>query len=56
METETTTTTPEPVTISEVLEIASWDRPRTDDELHSFRARREQVVGTPDLSELGLAA
>jgi len=35
----------EPVTISEVLQLASWDRPRTNDELRDFRSRRESVLG-----------
>ena len=34
----------EPVTLSEVLELASWDRPRTDDELQSFISKRESAV------------
>ena len=51
MRTETTTNI-EPVTLSEVLNIASWDRPRTDDELRSFRSRHEQLVGTLDLDEI----
>ena len=34
----------EPVTMSEVLELASWDRPRTTTELQSFIERREAAV------------
>ena len=34
----------EPVTMSEVLELASWDRTRSDDELRNFIARRENIV------------
>ncbi len=34
----------EPVTISEVLELASWDRPRSNDELRQFIATREAIV------------
>lgn len=34
----------EPVTMSEVLEIASWDRPRSNDELRSFISTREAIV------------
>ena len=34
----------EPVTMSEVLELASWDRPRTTTELRSFIERRENVI------------
>ncbi len=48
----TTSTVIEPVTLSEVLEIATWDRPRSDEELKSFRARHEATVGTLDLDEL----
>lgn len=36
----------EPVTMSEVLELASWDRPRTDDELRGFISRREAAIMT----------
>lgn len=36
----------EPVTMSEVLELATWDRPRTNQELSSFIQRRENIVGT----------
>lgn len=42
----------EPVTISEVLELASWDRPRSDEELHSLLKRRHQQVGTFDLEDV----
>ncbi len=52
LDTTTTNTVIEPVTLSEVLEIASWNRPRTDDELTSFRARREAAVGSLDFDEL----
>lgn len=41
----TTQGTVEPVTISEVLEIATWDRPRTNEELRDFISRRESVIG-----------
>jgi len=34
----------EPVTMSEVLELATWDRPRSTDELKSFIARREAAI------------
>jgi hypothetical protein len=34
----------EPVTMSEVLEIASWDRPRSSEELRRFISSREEVV------------
>lgn len=42
---ETTQTIIEPVTMSEVLSLASWDRPRTNDELRDFISRRESVLG-----------
>lgn len=42
---ETTKSTIEPVTMSEVLQLASWDRPRTNDELRDFRSRRESILG-----------
>ena len=38
----------EPVTISDLLEIASWDRPRSNDELSGFVNRREQELGNLD--------
>lgn len=34
----------EPVTMSEVLELATWERPRTDEELQSFISRREAAI------------
>jgi hypothetical protein len=40
----TTSSNIEPVTMTEVLELASWDRQRTNDELRSFIARRESIV------------
>ena len=52
MRTDTSTLTVEPVTISEILNIATWDRPRSDEELQSFRSRREAAVGTLDLDEI----
>jgi hypothetical protein len=36
----------EPVTMTEVLELATWDRPRTDDELRRFIASREAAIST----------
>lgn len=42
---ETTQATIEPVTMSEVLSLASWDRPRTDEELRDFLSQRESIVG-----------
>ncbi len=35
----------EPVTMSEVLSMATWDRQRTPDELKGFLAQREAVLG-----------
>lgn len=35
----------EPVTLSEVLELASWDRPRSNEELRDFISRRESTIG-----------
>lgn len=34
----------EQVTMSEVLELATWDRPRTNEELRSFINRRESAL------------
>lgn len=34
----------EPVTMSEVLELATWERPRSDEELKSFIASREAAI------------
>lgn len=42
---ESTKATTEPVTISEVLQLATWDRPRTNEELHDFVSRRESSLG-----------
>jgi hypothetical protein len=33
---ESTQATIEPVTISDVLQLATWDRPRTNEELRDF--------------------
>jgi len=35
----------EPVTMSDVLQLASWDRPRSTEELRDFISQRELVVG-----------
>lgn len=40
----TTTNSVEPVTMSEVLELASWNRSRSDDELSAFLTRREAAL------------
>jgi hypothetical protein len=42
---ESTQTNIEPVTISEVLSLATWDRPRTNDELRDFISQRESLLG-----------
>lgn len=34
----------EPVTISEVLALASWERPRSSEELQSFLAQRRAAI------------
>lgn len=41
---DSTTSTIEPVTLTEVLELATWDRPRSDEELDTFISRRESAV------------
>jgi hypothetical protein len=42
---ETTSANIEPVTMSELLSLASWDRPRSTDELRDFVSQREAVLG-----------
>jgi hypothetical protein len=42
---ESTKNTVEPVTISEVLSLATWDRPRTNEELRDFISKRESLLG-----------
>ena len=42
---ESTQATIEPVTLSEVLQLATWDRPRTNDELRDFISQRETIIG-----------
>jgi len=42
---DSTQTNVEKVTMSEVLELATWDRPRTDEELRSFVSNRESILG-----------
>lgn len=37
---ESTQATIEPVTMSEVLELATWDRPRSTEELRDFVSQR----------------
>lgn len=43
---ESTQVNVEPVTMSEVLELATWDRPRTNDELRNFISSRESALST----------
>lgn len=45
MESSVQATTIQPVTISEVLALASWDRPRSTEELRDFISQRESIVG-----------
>jgi len=35
----------EPVTMSEVLSLATWDRPRTNEELRDFISKRGSYIG-----------
>jgi len=44
----------EPVTISELL--ASWDRPRSDEELRALRQRREEAIGGIAMNDVELVA
>jgi hypothetical protein len=41
---EATSVNVEPVTMSEVLELATWDRPRTNEELRDFISSREAAL------------
>lgn len=41
---DTTSSQIEPVTMSEVLQLATWDRPRSNEELRSFISSRESVI------------
>ena len=40
-----TTANIEPVTMSEVLSLATWDRPRSSEELRDFLKQREAILG-----------
>lgn len=42
---ESTQSNVEPVTMSEVLSLATWDRPRTNDELRDFVTKRGSLLG-----------
>ncbi|MES2630591.1 MAG: hypothetical protein V4611_01410 [Patescibacteria group bacterium] len=35
----------EPVTISEVLELATWDKPRSNEDLRDFISKRSAIAG-----------
>lgn len=35
----------EPVTMSEVLDLATWDKPRTNEDLRDFVSRRSSLLG-----------
>jgi hypothetical protein len=48
---ETTTDGIEPVTLSEVLALDTWNEARTSDQLQNFISRRHQEVGTLDIEE-----
>ncbi|MDB5162106.1 MAG: hypothetical protein JWM52_614 [Candidatus Saccharibacteria bacterium] len=41
---DTQTSSVEPVTMSEVLQLATWDRPRSTEELRNFISRREAII------------
>jgi hypothetical protein len=43
---EASTVNVEPVTMSEVLELATWDRPRTNEELQDFISSRESALAS----------
>lgn len=45
MEHTTTQTTVEPVTISDVMNLTSWDRPRSNEELRDFISQRAVMAG-----------
>jgi hypothetical protein len=42
---ESTQSIVEPVTMSEVLSLATWDRPRSNEELRDFLSQREAMLG-----------
>lgn len=35
----------EPVTMSEVLELATWDKPRSNEDLRDFVSKRSAAIG-----------
>ena len=42
----------EPVTMTEILGLESWDQPRTSEDLQAFITRKHEEIDTLDLSEL----
>lgn len=48
---ETTPDGIEPVTLSEVLALDTWNQARSTDQLQSFITRRHQEVGILDIEE-----
>jgi hypothetical protein len=51
MQNETENMIVEEVTKSELMGLASWDRPRTDEELDDFRKRHEARVIETDVDK-----
>lgn len=47
----TTQTTIEPVTMSDILEMASWNRERSDFELSAFVSRRQSAIAHEKIEE-----
>lgn len=41
---DSSTSQVEPVTMSEVLQLATWDRPRSNEELRNFISTREAII------------
>jgi hypothetical protein len=35
----------EPVTMSEVLDLATWDKPRSNEDLRDFVSKRSSLLG-----------
>lgn len=50
MKTTTNAIKIEPVTLTEILGLNSWDRQRSDDELREFIAGREVAIANSDES------
>jgi len=49
MDIEIQETDVESVTMSDILNLSSWDRPRTNDELNNFISRREAAISDIEL-------